>query len=153
MTALHHENKNIHTHETKKITPTKKGWLKRNIEKLLLIGFSALFLLLGAFFIWTATLKVPTISSFTDQQISSSTKIYDRTGTVVLYDVNSNIKRTIVSSDQIAPLAKQAIVSIEDKNFYHNIGIEPKSILRAVISDVVPFIKKPTEGDQRLLNN
>ena len=145
-----------HSHITHKKQATW-AWIQHNIERLLLAGLSIFFILVGAFFIWVATLKVPTISSFTDQKISSSTKIYDRTGTVVLYDVNSNIKRTIVSTDQISPLAKEALVAIEDKNFYHNIGIEPKSILRAVIADLVPFIKKPTEGGstitQQLIKN
>src|SRR5690606_3379065 len=51
-------------------------------------------LLVGGFFIWVATLKIPTLDNFSDRKIASSTKIYDRTGEVILYDVHENIKRT-----------------------------------------------------------
>lgn len=145
----------------KPASPIKKpgafAWIKRNFTTILLGGFSVIIILLGVFIIWIATLKVPSISSFADRKVSSSTKIYDRTGTVVLYDVHDNIRRTVVTSDQIAVNAKNAIVAIEDKNFYHNIGIEPKSILRALLADLLPWFKSGSQGGstitQQLVKN
>ncbi len=103
-------------------------------------------LLISVLLIWVSFLQVPSLDTFTQRQVSSSTKIYDRTGTVVLYDVHDNVKRTVVTSGDIAPIAKQAIVAVEDKDFYKHGGIQPKAILRAVIADVVPGFKSTTEG-------
>jgi 1A family penicillin-binding protein len=99
-------------------------------------------ILLGIFFIWIATMQVPNIASFQDRKISSSTKIMDRTGKVVLYDVHENIRRTVVNGDAISPLIKNAIISIEDKNFYHHHGIIPKSIFRAMLSQIIPTMER-----------
>lgn len=121
-----------------------------------LIGLSFIIILLGILLIWIATLKVPTITSFIDRKISSSTKIYDRTGTVVLYDVHANIKRTVISSDQMSPLVKKAVVAIEDKDFYSHKGIKVSSIIRAGLSNIFPFVGKQSGGStitQQLVKN
>ncbi len=102
-------------------------------------------LLISVILIWFSFLQVPSLDTFTQRQISSSTKIYDRTGTVVLYDVHDNVKRTVVTSGDIAPIAKEAIVSVEDKDFYKHGGIQPRAILRAIVADIVPGFST-TEG-------
>lgn len=50
--------------------------------------------------------------------------------------VNSDLQRTAVASDQIAPVLKQAIVATEDENFYKHHGYVPKAVLRALVSEV-----------------
>lgn len=63
----------------------------------------------------------------------------------VLLDVNgrqlatltSNQGRIIVSSDQIAPYAKYAVIAIEDRRFYQNSGVDLKGIARAFVQDIV----------------
>lgn len=131
-------------------------WLKHHRKNVFFIGASILVILLGVFLIWVATLKVPAVTSFADRKVSSSTKIYDRTGTVVLYDVHANIKRTVVTSDQISTYAKRAIVAIEDKNFYNHGGIELSSIIRASLAHVLPFLGTAGGGStitQQLVKN
>lgn len=61
-----------------------------------------------------------------------STKIYDRTGTVLLYEVHGEQKRTVVPTDQISQNIKDATVAIEDANFYRHRGVDARGILRAV---------------------
>jgi penicillin-binding protein 1C len=110
-------------------------------------GILALFMLvIAAFVLWIAFLKVPSLDTLSQTPITGSTKIYDRTGTVVLYDLNANVRRTVVTSGQIAPIAKEAIVAVEDKDFYKHGGIQPKAIVRAIIADVVPGIGSGTQG-------
>jgi membrane peptidoglycan carboxypeptidase len=87
-------------------------------------------------------MKVPAITTFADRKVSSSTKVYDRTGTTILYDVHANIKRTVVTQDQISHYAQEAIISIEDKDFYSHHGIKPVSIIRAGLSQFLPFLKQ-----------
>ena len=44
--------------------------------------------------------------------------------------------RVILNSDQIAPIMKQAIVSIEDKRFYEHNGVDLHAIGRALLADI-----------------
>lgn len=87
----------------------------------------------GAVLLWASTLQLPDFSSFNDRRVAQSTKIYDRTGEHLLYDIHSNIKRTVVSSDEISHHIKNATVAIEDAEFYEHGGIKPSAILRAVL--------------------
>ncbi len=134
----------------------KPHWIRRHGSKIFFGIASIVIILIGVLLIWVATLKVPTVTSLTSRQVASSTKIYDRTGTVVLYDVHANIKRTVVPGTAMSQHARDAIVAVEDKNFYHNIGIEPKAILRAALSRVLPFIGSGGGGStitQQLIKN
>ena len=96
---------------------------------LVLIGF-------GLLFIWIATLDIPDLSSFEERRIIQSTKIYDRTGEVLLYDLSRDIRRTVVPFENISIHLKNATVAIEDDQFYNHPGIDFLAILRAVISNL-----------------
>lgn len=104
-------------------------WLQIITITILILGI----FLVSAFLIWAATIKIPDFSLFESRKVSQSTKLYDRTGTILLYDVHKDIRRTIVPFEKISPYVKNASVAIEDERFYQHIGIEPKAILRAVL--------------------
>lgn len=91
--------------------------------------------MIGFFALWIATLKIPDLSSFQSRRVTESTKIYDRTGTVLLYDTGTNVKSTSVPLSSMSPYLQKGTIAIEDSNFYNNIGIEPSSIFRAVIAN------------------
>lgn len=91
--------------------------------------------MIGVFALWIATLKIPDLSSFQSRKVTESTKIYDRTGTVLLYDTGTNVKSTSVPLSSMSPYLQKGTIAIEDSNFYNNIGIEPSSIFRAVIAN------------------
>ena len=70
----------------------RKHWKKDYFTLLILIGiFGTGFILL-----WISTFKIPDLSGFDERVVAQSTKIYDRTGEILLYDVHQDIKRTIV---------------------------------------------------------
>jgi 1A family penicillin-binding protein len=80
---------------------------------------------------------MPSLESVAERRIEQSTKIYDRTGAVLLYDLHQDVKRTIVDFDKISPYIKQATVAIEDARFYEHYGVEPTAIVRAVLKNIL----------------
>lgn len=95
------------------------------------------FIFVGGILIAVTISPVPDISSFASRQINQSTKIYDRTGQVLLYDYNRDAKRDIVPLANISPNAIQATIAIEDSSFYEHGGIRLTSIFRAIIADAL----------------
>ncbi len=91
---------------------------------------------LGIFFIWISTVHLPDFTAFEERKLASSTKIYDRTGTVVLYNVNENFRRTVVPFDAMGLNIKNATIAIEDDQFYSHHGIRPLSIARAILANI-----------------
>lgn len=102
----------------------------------------ALFILLGIFFVlgvfaaWASVISIPSINSFENRKIAESTKIYDRTGNVVLYDVHGSVRRTAVPLSEISANIQHATVSIEDASFYSHHGFRPLAFLRAAMANV-----------------
>ena len=87
----------------------------------------------GAFLLWISSFDIPDLKTFESRKVSQSTKIYDRTGEILLYDVHENVKRTVIPLSEISQDIKNASISIEDAEFYKHKGIKPKSILRAIL--------------------
>lgn len=106
------------------------GMTKKTTFMLLL----SVFLIFGTFTVlWISTFKVPTSESIRERRVTESTKIYDRTGKVLLYDTGGNIRRSIVPIEDISRHIKNATIAIEDKEFYSHMGVKPTAFLRAVI--------------------
>lgn len=116
-----------------------RSWFKKNwkeiIIDLLVFGFAATIILAALILIWISTLQMPDLSAFEERKVLQSTKIYDRTGEVVLYDLNQDVRRTIVPFEEMSRHIKNATVAIEDDQFYNHIGIDIKAIARAAVSN------------------
>lgn len=150
--TLHDVKKYTHIHVQKKAVPhiqkqTKRvkstwskllAWASHHTQLIMYSSAIIATVLVGIFFIWVATLKIPTLDNFAERKVASSTKIYDRNG-VILYDVHENIKRTVVPGNTIDSDIKHAVIAIEDKDFYQHQGIKITSIFRAVLSNLVPL--------------
>ena len=63
-----------------------------------------------------------------------STRFYDRTGTILLYQIG--VQHTTASFDQFPQTLKDATVAIEDQAFYTEPAFSWKSILRAAYVDL-----------------
>ncbi len=81
---------------------------------------------------------LPTFAEITSRPLSQSTKIYDRTGTILLYEINggSGEARTVASFDQIPQSLKDATIAIEDSGFYNEPAFDLQGILRAIYVDL-----------------
>jgi len=86
---------------------------------------------------WAANLKIPDLQSFNERKVIESTKIYDRTGKILLWDIHQNIQRTVVAFDQISRHIKNATVAIEDSSFYQHKGVDLRAIMRALFVDFI----------------
>jgi penicillin-binding protein 1C len=110
---------------------------KRNIKILQIIGIVIATLAIIFFLAVLYLAKtVPSLQQISTQQIGQSTKIYDRTGTIVLYDINNGQRRTLVPFDQIPQSMKDATIAIEDQNFYNEPAFDIKGIFRALYVDI-----------------
>lgn len=118
----------------------KKPWIIRHLKDIiidvLLVAFVVGLVTAGGIFIWVSTLQIPDLSSFEQRRILQSTKIYDRTGEVLLYDLHQDVRRTIVPFEDISYHIKNATVAIEDDQFYSHYGVDPKAIIRAALSNL-----------------
>ncbi len=82
---------------------------------------------------------LPEAGNVNKRFVAESTKIYDRTGSHILYEVHGEEKRTVVPFDQIPEIVRAATISLEDQGFYHHFGLKPTAILRAALKDIVTF--------------
>ncbi len=119
-----------------KTTIKKHHLLLKNI---LFISISILFIVAAIFIFWISTLKVPTSESIRERRVVESTKIYDSTGDILLYDTGGDIRRSIVNIEEISPYIKNASIAIEDKEFYTHNGVQISSFIRAVLVNIISF--------------
>src|SRR3989339_1798172 len=127
------------SNQKKKNNKKEDSDLKKKIKKILIYTF--LFLIVFGFLfvtILTAWISkdLPDPDKLTDRTVAQSTKIYDKTGTHLLYEIFADEKRTIVELDQIPKNLINGLVATEDTKFYEHKGIRPFSILRSIIMGV-----------------
>ncbi len=108
----------------------------RKILSFLVLFFVFISITGGGFYLWFKSLPIPDFETFEERKIIQSTKIYDRTGKNILYDIHKNIKRTVVPYEDIPIYIKNATVAIEDENFYQHKGISIIGITRALITNL-----------------
>ena len=101
-----------------------------------------IFMGLAAFIFYAKDLPRP--EKFTEKQVIQSTKIYDRTGQVLLYEIYGEEKRTLVPLETIPQYLKDAVIATEDADFYNHLGIDFKGILRSVLINLK--LQKPSVG-------
>lgn len=120
-----------------KLSKSSKRYVRSKIMRLgilvIALGFVAATILIA----W-ASKDLPDPNKLTDRQIAQSTKIFDRTGEHLLYEIFADEKRTIVELDEISEYVVQGVIATEDTKFYEHHGIRPLSILRAIFKGLLP---------------
>ncbi len=126
--------------ETPKQYPPQKRRFKNpkkrnfSLKKTILFGLFILGVvgfLGGTILVAWASKDLPDPDRLTDREVAQSTKIFDRTGKELLYEIFADEKRTIVELDSIPKDLINGLIATEDKTFYEHKGIRPLSILRA----------------------
>lgn len=119
------------------MTAGKHASWRHTLFAFFLALFGLGFLLLGGILVAVALTPVPDIDSFAARQVDQSTKIYDRTGQVLLYDYNRDTRRNIVPIANISLNTINATIAIEDSSFYAHGGIRISSFIRATFANVL----------------
>ena len=151
---------------TSRDRPKKTGMIKTlKALAMLFLWLSVIgtILLLSLFLYLQRTLPDP--ESIATRKVGESTKIYDRTGQVLLYDIHGEEKRTIIPWEQIPDSIKKATLASEDSDFYNHKGLDLKGIARAFLKDIVnlgvsqggstitqQLVKKALLGDERTIS-
>ncbi|PIY96891.1 MAG: hypothetical protein COY66_02525 [Candidatus Kerfeldbacteria bacterium CG_4_10_14_0_8_um_filter_42_10] len=121
-------------------TPAGKKKRPRKPIVLILKIALALFVIGGilgvAAFAWISK-DLPDPNRILDRNVAQSTKIYDRSGETLLYEIHGDEKRTLVTIDQIPDYLQKATIIIEDKDFYKHGAISLWAIFRTVVKNVV----------------
>lgn len=107
-----------------------------SFKKIFIILFSIFLFFTGGIFIWASTVRLPDLSNFQARKIANSSKITDRTGEVVLYDLGQSVRRSEIPFSEMGDTIKNAVIAIEDAGFYSHNGIRLKSIARATYINI-----------------
>lgn len=118
----------------------KKGASNASLRKKLfqailgigVVGFVGILIL----FAW-ASKDLPDPDKLTDRHVAQSTKIYDRTGEHLLYEIFSDKKRTLVELEDIPQHVIDGVIATEDTAFYEHKGIRPLSIARSFVYGIL----------------
>ncbi|BCL82891.1 transglycosylase domain-containing protein [Ktedonobacteria bacterium brp13] len=98
---------------------------------ILIVGFAG-----GAYGYNYYQQQLPLMQHYANKQISQNTRIYDRNG-VLLYEAYDQStqpqqgRRVAVQFQDIPKVMQDAMISIEDKTFWTNVGVDPLAIVRA----------------------
>jgi 1A family penicillin-binding protein len=119
---------------------SKLGSKRKRLIKFLLprvIGLGIILVAIAFIYVLIVSRSLPNPNQLIQRQVAQSTKIYDRTGENILYEISGDEKRTLVTLQEIPTYVKQATVAIEDKNFYKHGGFSLWAMFRTVITNVI----------------
>jgi penicillin-binding protein 1A len=111
--------------------------LKKLRMALVLVGVGLLAIVSWFFGIMMSVAQdLPALENRQQYRNAENSVVVDRNGQQIA-TLTNNDRRIIVSSGQISPIVKQAVVAIEDQRFYEHRGVDFQAIGRAVLQDVL----------------
>lgn len=109
-------------------------WRRKTLKISLYLFTAGVLFIIGLFaYFWQ---DLPSIDTIRDFRIES-TKIYDRTGEVSLYNVFGTQNREIVALEDIPQHVQDATIVSEDDNFYGHFGVDFAGITRAAWVNII----------------
>jgi penicillin-binding protein 1A len=120
-------------------TPAKSA--KPRLKKLrilfVLLGLAILAVVSTVFGMMTAVSQdLPAIYNFAQFKAAKNSQVFDGTGEPI-GTLTSNQNKILVSSGQISPNVKNAVVAVEDSRFYEHDGVDFQGIGRALLRDIL----------------
>ena len=108
---------------------------KRRLAALLLVLLAAALLSFTFGLVRAVASEIPALDPAA-QHSDVDTVVYASNGRTVLAVLRGNESRVLVNTEDIAPIMRQAIVSVEDQRFFEHNGIDVRGVARALWQDV-----------------
>jgi penicillin-binding protein 1A len=116
-------------------SPPTRSRLKRLRLALIVLAVLLLGLVSFVFGIFVSVASdLPSLTRFSLFKDARSSVLLDDQGRQI--GVLSQQNRVIVAPNQIPAIVKEAVISIEDKRFYSNGGVDLRGIIRALVADI-----------------
>jgi len=126
--------------------PKKYGGYKPKKPKIgsamtkLILGLIVAGLIIGSIgslgmLVWISR-SLPDPNKIIERDVALSTKIYDRTGEDILYDIHGEEKRTMVELTDIPQFMLDATLTAEDRKFYEHKGYSITGVIRSIIKNI-----------------
>lgn len=126
------QGSSLRSRKNKKLTDYINDELKQKLIKLAIVCFIVGVVGFLGLVAWVGR-SLPDPGQLIDREVAQTTKIYDRTGEHVIYEIHGDQQRTIVALKDLPAYVPQATIAIEDKDFYKHKGISFWGIIRGVI--------------------
>ncbi|GHT38955.1 penicillin-binding protein [Bacteroidia bacterium] len=99
------------------------------------LGLVFVAIILGAVFLRYILIGLPPVYDMEEYTPSLTTKVYDRNEKLI-YEFSIE-KRMMVPLEEIPVDIQNAVISMEDRDFFSHPGFSVKGIMRAIINDVI----------------
>jgi len=140
------------------IPPAPAPSPRKRLKRLRLAAIVLAVLLLGlvsfvfGLFVSVAS-DLPSLERFSQIKDAASSQLLDDLGHPI--GVLSQQNRVILKPGEIPQIVKEAVISIEDKRFYSNSGIDVRGIARAFVQDIVHkgSLQGASTIEQQLIKN
>ena len=109
-------------------------WLKRIFWFLVFLFMVGVITAISLFIYYSKDLPNP--GKINKRVVIESTKIYDRTGEHLLYELYGEEKRTVVPIENIPETVKKATIVLEDNIFYSHHGFDAAAITKAACYEI-----------------
>ncbi len=122
-------------HGNKKTQKQSKSFLRRFFFWGIILFFITIILgglVIGSTILWFSR-DLPAPNKLIERAMPLTTKIFDRTGENILYEIHGDQKRTFVPITEIPDYAVKATIAMEDKNFFTHKGFSLWGIFRGVV--------------------
>jgi len=125
--------KSLYKKPSKRSKETKK--LIRKLAYVAGIGALLCFIGMAILVAWYSR-DLPDPNNLQERAVAQSTKIYDRTGEHLLYEIHGEENRTLIKIGELPEYVVWATLVLEDRNFYQHHGFNLRGVIRSVISNI-----------------
>lgn len=109
----------------------------RVVYRIILIITACCVLAAGGLIVWFYTgIGLPKLSALKEYRAAQNTKIFSSNGRL-LTELHGEENREIISLEQIPRAMRDAVIAIEDSDFYHHSGINWKAVIRALWANLI----------------